>query len=108
MPLFRIERQIRETCEDDTALELRLCEAADAALQLHAQILADGRVDNRDLPALLSLLELIPPLRADCLESLRYNRTVNGLFGQLSSERRAAARWAKPGADGGEVLEQAA
>ena len=104
--LYRTETRIRETCEDDTALELRLCELADAASQLRAQILADGRVDNRDLPALLSLLELVPQLRADCLESLRYNRQVNGLFGQLSSERRAAARWAKPEPSGG--MEQAA
>ena len=104
--LYRTETRIRETCEDDTAVEIRLCELADAAAQLHAQIVADGRVDNRDLPALLSLLELIPPLRADCLESLRYNRTVNGLFGQLSGERRVAQRWAKPEPSGG--MEQAA
>ena len=104
--LYRTETRIRETCEDDTAVEIRLCELANAAAQLHAQILADGRVDNRDLPALLSLLELIPQLRADCLESLRYNRQVNGLFGQLASDRRVAARWAKP--DAGGALERAA
>lgn len=108
MPLYRLERTIRETCEDDTCLELRLDAMAETALRLHGQIVADGRLDARDVPALLSLLELVPALRAECAESLRYNRRVNGLFGQLVSDRRTAARWGKSEPDGDGGLARAA
>jgi len=108
MPLYRLERTIREACENDTSVELRLDTAAERALRLHRQIVADGRLDARDVPALLSLLELVPTLRANCAKSLRYNRRVNELFGQLASDRRTAARWAKSEPDGDGGLARAA
>ena len=96
MALYRTERAIRETCEDDTALEARLDDLAATAVRLRDEIVADGRIDGRDLPALVRLLGMIPRLRQGCARSLAYNRQVNGLFGRLASERRIGDRWAAP------------
>jgi len=96
MGLYRLERAIREMCEDDTGLEIRLDDLAEMAVGLRDQIVADGRIDGSDLPALMRLLGMIPRLREGCAESLRYNRAVNTLFGRLASERRIGERWAAP------------
>jgi len=96
MPLYLLERAIRETCEDDTGLEIRLDGLAETALRLREQIVADGRIDGQDLPALVTLLGLVPDLREGCRRSLAFNRQVNALFGRLASERRTAERWAAP------------
>lgn len=82
------ETRIRELHEDDTAVERRLDDATARALETHERIVADGRLDQRDVPDLLDLLRLVPAIRADAAASLRYNRTINRHYCELASERR--------------------
>lgn len=83
-------RLLRETHEDDTCVEVRLDEAVQRAKTLRDHIVADGRLDAADLPALLEILGLLPAIAADCAKSLRYNREINGLYGDYSRARQRA------------------
>jgi hypothetical protein len=84
---------IRELHESDTGGEIRLDARAQAAADAVARITADGRITKSDLPDILTVLDLVPQIRADAAESLRYNREINGLYGALSlSEARRKRR----------------
>jgi hypothetical protein len=103
-PLTRIETEIRELHEDDTAVECRLDELAQRTLQLRQRIVADGRLDRRDTADLLEILDLVPAVRADAAKSLRFNWQINGRYCELAKERR---HWALAGSRE-QVLEEAA
>jgi hypothetical protein len=107
-PLTRRETRIREMHEDDTAIERRLDDATQRALDARDKIVADGRITKSDVPQILELLHLVPVIRADAGESLRYNRQINGEYHRLASERNQWRRnkvVALPSAD---ELEEAA
>jgi uncharacterized protein YutE (UPF0331/DUF86 family) len=107
-PLTRRETRIREMHEDDTAIERRLDTKAQAAADAVARITADGRITKSDLPDILTVLHLVPVIRADAGESLRYNRQINGEYNRLASERNQWRRSKVVALPVGDELEEAA
>jgi len=89
--LLRTETTIRELHEDDTVVENRLVDATSEAHAARERIVADRRLDRRDLPDLLMLLDLVPAIHAGARTSRRYNLRINRLYCDLARERR---QWA--------------
>jgi hypothetical protein len=91
MAIFtQLETRIREEHENDTAREVHLGDHIGEAVALRERIMADGRIDRNDLPHLKKLFGELDGIAADHAVSLEYNRTINGMYGQLAQRRRSA------------------
>lgn len=91
MRLTRLETAIREAHEEDTAVERRLNLAARQALALRDKIVADGRINQDDVPAIIDLLRLLPAMAGQIEESLRENLRINMMYCELASQSVARA-----------------
>ncbi len=93
MPIFtRLETEIRELHEDDTAVENRLVRATAEAQAAYERIAADGRIDAAVVPDILRVLQLVPAIHADAQVSRRYNLQTNNRYQRLASQR---SQWAR-------------
>jgi len=86
--LTKLERQIRETHENNVACGIRLHASIERAVQARDRIVADGRLTRDSLPDVLELLSLLPTIRADSIQCLRYMRQLCGMYCQLVRQRR--------------------
>ena len=94
--LTRLETEIRELHEDDSAVENRLVDATAEAQAACERIIADGRIDASDAPDILRVLQLVPRIHADAQVSRRFNLRINGRYHRLASQR---SQWAHAARD---------